>query len=345
MRHDAVRLHHGGTLMSWPKSFFSSRKPLTLGIDISAFSIKILQLSCVDEQYCVQAFGQQMLPQQLMAGNIVQDIPGLGRAVQELLIKLDLWSDSKHRLQAVIAVPDACTIHKTVQVSERLSEADLEELVTLELAKCIPDSLDEVYFDFKHLDNVTQSGIKNLLIIAARAQYVKDRVAALRDIGLPVTVVDIESLAIQRVLPFLLSHPKPLGMIAILHLGLKCIKVFFFKQAKVLLIHEEDLDLLTSAGCGSFSAYQDAILHCFKRASHFLHAEYSNGAVLDYIIAAGEGAQLSQVIDWLQQHSEKPVYCANPFENVLIDTDCDHSQLMFDAPLYVTAFGLAKRLC
>ncbi|NDH66368.1 MAG: hypothetical protein EBY22_00390 [Gammaproteobacteria bacterium] len=331
--------------MRWPQSLFSSRRPILFGLDISSVSVKLLELSRIDGQYCVQTFGQQKLPDHLIVGNVVQDIPGLAQIVQELLVNLDLWTRSKGVLQAVIAVPDACTIHKNIQVSERLTDSDLDELVSLELAKCIPDSLEDVYFDFKHLDSSSQPGIKNLLIIAARAQYVKDRLAALRQIGLPATVVDVESLAMQRVLPFLLPNPPHSGITAILELGPRFLKVFFFKQAILLWMHEEEFDVLHLPVPCQDTAYQEGILQRFKRACHFLYAEYPHIAALDHIIVGGEGAQRSHVLSWLQQQCDRPVYSANPFVHMRAAAGCDLQQLHYDAPLYLTACGLAKRVC
>lgn len=327
--------------MHWSQSLFSSRRPILFGLDINSASVKLLELSRIEDRYCVQTYGQHTLAENIIVGNVVQDIPGLAQAVQELLIKVDLWSRSKGILQAVIAVPDACTIHKVIQVSERLTDCDLEELVSLELAKCIPDSLEDVYFDFKHRRSTSQSGIKDLLIIAARAQYVKDRVAALRHIGLPTTIVDVESLAMQRVLPFLLPDPSLLGITAILDLSSRFLKVFFFQQATLLWMHEEECDVAIYQN----GVYQEWILQCFKRACHFLYAEYPNSAPLEQIIVGGEGAQQATVLSWLQQQCDRPVYSANPFVHMQFAAGCDQQQLYADASLYLTACGLAKRVC
>lgn len=327
--------------MRWSQSLFSSRKPIIFGLDITSVSVKLLELSHVDEQYCVQTYGQLPLAENIIVGNIVQDIPALAQTVQALLTQVDLWSRSKGGLQAVIAVPDACTIHKTMQVSERLTDGDLEAFVSLELAKCIPDAIEDVYFDFKHRPDSSQSGIKEVLIIAARAQYVKDRVAALRQIGLPTTIVDVTSLAIQRVLPLLLSEPNFPAMIAILEVNARCLKVFFFQKRSLLWVHEEECEGLYYQDL----VYLEAILKCFKRACHFLYAEYPRSAAIEQIIVGGEGAQHPTIVTWLQQRCERPVYCANPFVDMQFASGCDRQQLYVDAPLYLTACGLAKRGC
>lgn len=330
--------------MRWTRSLFSSRKTTLFGLDISSDAVRLVELTRIGDQFCVQTFGQAPLPEAIMLGNMVHDIPALGQVIRDLLVKVNLWSRHNEVLQAVIAVPDACTIHKNIQVGDRLNDCELEELVALELAKCIPDSLDDIYYDFKHLNSL-QPGTKDLLIIAAQAQYVKDRVAALRHIGLPATVVDVESFAMQRVLPFLRSPPKTSGITVILNLGLRFLKVFFFKQECLLFMHEEEFGLLNRQSEELKLAYQDGMMQRFKRACHFLCAEYAQTEPLTQIIIAGEGAQLASVLAWMQQHCEPQVLRANPFIPMLVAEDGDRQQLDEDAPLYLTACGLAKRGC
>lgn len=326
------------------RSLFSSRKTTLFGLDISSDAVRLLELSRIGDQFCVQTFGQAPLPEAIMMGNMVHDIPALAQVIRDLLVKVNLWSRRNEVLQAVIAVPDSCTIHKNIQVGDRLNDCELEELVSLELAKCIPDSLDDIYYDFKHLNSV-QPGIKDLLIIAAQAQYVKDRVAALRHIGLPATVVDVESLAMQRVLPFLSSSPKTPGITVIMNLGPRFLKVFFFQQECLLFMHEEEFGLLNKQSHELELAYHDGMMQRFKRACHFLYAEYAHSEPVTQIMIGGEGAQLPSVLAWMQQQCEQSVLRANPFISMSVSEDCDRQQLDEDAPLYLTACGLAKRVC
>jgi type IV pilus assembly protein PilM len=131
-------------IMRWTQSLFSSRKTRVLGLDISSSAVKLLELTRSGDCCCVQNFGKEILPEQVMSGHVVQDIPALAQAIQSLLFKLDISSRTDVALQAVIAVPDACTITRTIQVSERLADQDLEELALSELTQCMPDALEEL---------------------------------------------------------------------------------------------------------------------------------------------------------------------------------------------------------
>ncbi len=336
--------------MRWPRSLFSSRQTIVFGLDISSSAVKLIELRRIDDAYSVQAYGQYHLPTQVIVGNAVQDIPALAHAIQTLLSQLDLWLRPKLILQAVIAVPDACTFSKTIPISESMNDDALEELVSLELDKCLPGSLDNIYFDFKRSDASSQSGLRDVLIVAARMQYVQDRVAALRSLGLSTMVVDIESLAIQRMLPFMMSQPESSGITLVLDLSARCLKVFFFKQGNVIFMHEEEFGLEEQylgqqADEMSVMHYQDCVILKLKRAYHFFHATYSQSEPIVQMIVSGCGAKRQNLLDGLQQQMACPLSLANPFTQMQVAKDLDAQQLDCDAPLYLTACGLAKRAC
>lgn len=324
--------------MRWAPSFLSSRQTRVIGLDISSSAVKLVELSRIDTQYCVRMVGRLDVADHVMMGNAVNDIPALAEAIQTLLKQVDLNTGSDRGLQAVIAVPDACTIVRTVQVSERLSDRDLEDLAWLELSQCIPDALEELHYDFKRLGQTEQPGIYHMLIMGARAQYVQDRVAALRQIGLTVRVVDIESLAVQRMLPSLLADIQTTGMIVVLDLGARFLKIFFFQQERLVFMHAEEF---------GFSAmnYPEGIIMRYQRACHFLYTEYPQAGVLSHMIVAGGGIiGQSHLLPWLQAQCNLYVYRADPFAQMQIADSCDGIILQQDAPLYVTACGLAKRI-
>ncbi|MGV3739889.1 MAG: type IV pilus biogenesis protein PilM [Gammaproteobacteria bacterium] len=326
--------------MRWSRSFFSSQKTFLFGLDINSAALRLLALTRLDDQYCVQVYGQELLAEHVMLGHHVQDIPALAHSIQNLLIKVDLWARPDLELHAAIAVPDACTFHKTIQVSERLQNDDLEELVSIELTKCIPETLTDIYYDFKPVGNTAQPGMKELLIVAARAKYIKDRVNALRSIDLNTSIVEVESLAVQRAVPFLDSQ-KVQGISVIIDMEDKYLKVFFFKQETLLFVHEEEL----IQSVNQENSYLEEIMQRFKRACHFLSAKYAHSESLTQIVLAGSGAQNNKRLTYFQQFYDCPIYRANPFTQMKITDGYDKQQLTEEAPLYLTACGLAKRVC
>ena len=324
--------------MHWARYLLSSRHTRVVGLDISSSAVKLVELSRIHTQYCVQTMGRQDLADHVMVGNAVNDMPALADAIHTLLNQLDLMPHAEGRLRAVIAVPDACTITRTVQVSERLSERDLEELAWLELSQCIPDAIEELYYDFKRLGHTDQPGIYPMLIMAARAQYVQDRIAALRHIGLAVSVVDIESFALQRMLPGFLESIPSAEMIAILDLGARFLKIFFFQHGRLIFMHTEEFGL-------SALHYPAGVLLRYQRACHFLYTEHPQAGTLSHMILAGGGViRYTHLLSWLQEQCDVPVYRADPFAQMQITEHCDGAMLQQDAPLYVTACGLAKRV-
>ena len=327
--------------MRWTRSFFSSRKTLQLGVDITPSAVKILVLNSLEKQYCVQAYGQELLPDQVIKGHDILDVSALTNSIQTLLLKLELNPNQLWALQAAIAVPDACTLHRTIQVSDRIKNADLEELVSMELAKYIPETLADIYYDFKYIGNAVSAGMKEVWIVAARAKYIRDRVDALRNANILTTTVEVESLALQRIMPFLMQEIHGQLLIAILDLGLSELKVYFFKQTTLLFVHEEEINPISNAE----NTYLKEVLLKFKRAKNFLSTKFSQNETLSQIFLAGPGAQNPENVQGLQQFFACPILSANPFTHLQINHDLCERALHRDAPLYLTAFGLAKRGC
>ncbi|HVT62179.1 MAG TPA: pilus assembly protein PilM [Legionellaceae bacterium] len=334
--------------MRWP-SVIHSRKTIYLGLDITTTSIKLLALYYKNEQYWIQAFGHCALDAGVMQGHFVHDISGLAQAIQQLLIDLELWSKTQSDLEIVIALPDACTINKIITVSERLSDEDIEELVHLELDKWSPGAAYDLCFDFKRLQVSSNPGsnLKEILIVAARIQHVQDRVSALQAIGLRTKVVDIESFAIRRVFPFIAIETP--GVALLLDITMPFLKIYFFKNQHLIFLREEECDglfpTLMTTEDPSLALYLESMLLRIKRACHFFYAAHPQYEDITQIFLSGIGAQWGNLKAFLEQRLSKPIQIANPFLQMNALSESNLHDLHREAALYLTACGLAKRVC
>jgi len=330
--------------------FSVSRKPISLGVDLSSTAIKLVELLSFEQTYCVQKFGRLTLAPDVMLGTEVLSSQGLADGLRQLLVEQGYWPPARRMLDAIISVPDACTIRKNITVSERLDDRDLEELVHIELDKFMPKKegqQDDICFDFKRLvSTAAQGSLKELLIVATRTQHIQQRVAALRLLGMRVRVVDVESHAMQRALSWIIFEPSQIGITVLLDLGAHFLKILFYQHNVLLFMHEEPFACHPIDAFGVFQmTYGNALLLHNKRAYHFFYSAFPKKDPILRMVLAGGGAKQPNILDFLSHQLDISLEIANPFARMHIAAECPREQLNQDAPLYMTACGLAQRAC
>lgn len=169
-----------------------------LGIDINSTSVKIVEISCTQGQYCIEGYGHTALSQNPMDSSVVLT------QIKALLVSENLSSK-----KAVIAVPNVAIISKVIQMNACIQEQDIEEWVWMEAGKYIPYPLDEISLDFNLLGaSSNHSERLDILVVACRTENVEQRVELIRSAGLVVKIVDVESYAIERAMHFFNVNPN-----------------------------------------------------------------------------------------------------------------------------------------
>ena len=336
--------------MLWSRRLSVSGKPICLGVDLSSTAVKFVELLSFDQRYVVQKFGRLTLAADVMLGTEVLNSQGLADGLRALLLEQGYWPPARRMFDAVIAVPDACTIRKNITVSDRLDDSDLEELVHIELEKFMPNRegrREDICFDFKRLVSAASpSALKELLIVATRTQHIQQRVSALRLLGMRVRVVDVESHAMQRALTWIVSDPNQVGITVLLDLGAHFLKILFYQRNILLFMREERFACHPEEALGVFHiTYGNALLLHIKRAYHFFYSAFPQKDPILRLVLAGGGAKQPNILGFLSQHLEMSVAIANPFVRMDMATESQREQLNQDAPLYMTACGLAQRAC
>ncbi len=328
--------------MRWSR-LLSSRKTVFFGLDISFSTLKLLELYCADDHYWVNSYGHCVLGNDVMQGHFVRDIPALSQSIQQLLNDVGLYPRSDVILEAVIAVPDACTISKTISVSDRLNDQDLEELVRIELEKFVPGTTADLCYDFKRMGSSSPGALRNLLIVATRIQHVQDRIEALQLAGLRAKVVDIESFAIQRAFSFIVASPNENEVIIVLDVSVHALKVYFFKGATLVFLREEELSSV--AMDQSALLYGESLMLRLKRACHFFYAAHAQSGEITQILLCGDGADDGDLLRVISKNFNKSTSIVNPFRHIRGADGVDMTSLLTNASSYLTACGLAKRGC
>lgn len=332
-------------------------------MDISSSSVKVLELSRSEAGYKIGPYGCETLPIAALDGHFIKDIDLVSACIKRLISKLDLTSKD-----VVLAVPDSAVISKIVQLSDSLSETDLEEWVMIEADKYIPYPIDEVNLDFEVLGPAEKSpGMQDVLIVASRSENVYSRSQAVSRAGLVPKIVDVESYAVERAVRQMASQLllKKNYILAVIDIGMHYTHLFVLNEKQILFCREEQfgqMQLLEAIAehyqisldeaqkfwnNRQFPAHFDSeILNPFKellllqvkRTLQFFYSTTEH-AYVDHILLAGSLVASLKLKDLIQEQLTIKTSIANPFINL----SREETRISDIAPEFLISCGLALR--
>ncbi len=217
--------------------FLSGRKRSLIGLDITASSVKLIELSASGGSYRVEAFSAEATPPNAINDTTIVDADAVGEAIRRAVKR----SGSKTR-EVAIAVSGDAAISKVIEVPKHLSGADLEDQVELDADRHIPFSMEEVSFDF---EVVGRSGrdpdMQDVLLVAARTETVEQRQVAVEAAGLVPRVVDVETFAVENACR-MLAHQMPAAgsgkVVAIVDFGASTTTFSVLHDLKVIYMRD-----------------------------------------------------------------------------------------------------------
>jgi type IV pilus assembly protein PilM len=339
-----------------------------LGIDISSFSVKILELSGSKDNPCVEGYGYGFMPNNALDGNIIKDVDAVAECIKSVITKAKLVSK-----QSAIAVPDSAVISKVVQLNDGLTHQEMEELVIIEADKYIPYPIDEINLDFEIQGHSGKNtSLLDILIVASRAENVNSRVEAITRAGLDVKYVDVESYAVERAAQLLVKDLPASGqdkIIPIIDIGASYTHLFVLNNMKLTFSREEKFGgsqliesiaehynmtveqaLLAKNENKLPEDYEEKVLAPFneiillqiKRTLQFFYSTSQHNYV-DHIVLAGGVARQPGLAALIQEQLNVPTTIANPLGSISFGAHVDIDSLNRDAPSLLMAFGLALR--
>lgn len=340
------------------------RRPL-LGLDITASSVKLIELSAHRGGYGVEAFAAEAFPSQTIGDATIVDAETVGDTVRRAVRR----SGSRTR-DAAIALSGDSAITRVVEMPRHLRGAELEERVELEADRRIPFPMEEVSFDFDVVGPSSRHpDMHDVLIVAARTETVEQRQAALEAAGLLARVVDIEAFAVENGCR-LLGHQMPGAgagkVVAVVDAGATTTRFCVLDDLKVSYARDvafggnrlsEDLmrtygmgfeEARRSTECGSLpDDYRTRVLAPFietmaEHVGRLLEIYRSpEGASPEQILVCGGCANLPGIAAAITSHTGIAAAVGNPLGEMQLAPRAEGVQAA--APTLLTACGLALR--
>ncbi len=351
--------------------FLNKGPTAMLGLDISSTSVKLLELSRSGNEYRVESYGVEPLPENAVVEKNIAEVDGVGEAIGRLVERC------KTKVKfAAVAVAGSAVITKTIEMPANLTEDELEADIQDQADQYIPYPLDEVALDFEVQGPSPRSAEQvEVLLAACRKDNVEMREAALEIGGLKAKVVDIEAHCMQRAFGLMRDQFLEEGeeeedqVIAIIDIGATMTtlsvltgsgapytreQLFGGKQLteeiqRRFSLSVEEAGLAKKQG-GLPEDYESEVLLPFKEAvvqqvTRSLQFFYSSSAYddVDHIVLAGGTASIDGLADMVAAKLGTPCSIANPFKNMTMSSKVNEENLSNDAPAMMIACGLALR--
>lgn len=167
-----------------------------MGLDISDVSLKLVQFEKTRAGLRVQAYSDEVIPKEIIAGDMIKD----GKRLTQLIRKAAAHPKFGRVTASYVAasIPETKCFVRVIQMAA-MSEEEAAEAIPWEAEAYIPMPIGQVYLDWMILPApVTPDKKMTVLITAAPKDYVDDLTSILKEAGLRPAALEVESQATAR---------------------------------------------------------------------------------------------------------------------------------------------------
>ena len=353
-----------------PLDFLWAKTPPLIGVDISASSVKMVELSESSKKgiYTVERYVIELLPKDAITDGNINNLDVVSETMQRA------WKRMGTRIKNIsLALPAAAVITKKMLLSATLREEDLEYQVESEANQYIPFALEEVNLDFQVIGTAPDNPEElEVLLAASRKANVEDRVAAAQLAGLKTVVMDVEPYAAEvafEQIRMQLPDAATDKCVALIDIGASVMNMNVLRNGESVYSRDQQVggNQLTQQIQGVFGLsaeeaesakrngglpdnYESDVLSPFRenvvteiaRALQFFFTSTQYHEV-DYIVLSGGCAVLPGLDDAVATRTQVSTMVANPFALMTLSSRIKPRQLQADAPSLIIACGLAMR--
>jgi type IV pilus assembly protein PilM len=336
------------------------------GLDIGASSIKYVRLDRRSDGYALAAAGIRELPIESIVSDEIKDRDSVIFAVQGLLDECD-----PRTTEVVVSVAGHGVITDKFEI-DRKTGAEAEQAILFEAEQRSPFDVDDVSMDYHILRTDEERGKMEVLLVAARREYVLSYLDLVTDAGLRTPLVDTDAFAVLNA--YQLNYDiDPERVTVLINIGFDTTNVVFLKdgmfhstrdvssggraifeviQREFRLNQEMTMkvirgELETSVDQDMLRATilsaSDELLTGLELAFSYFRTLAKTDAV-DWIVLSGGGALIPYLPECVQSKLNVPIEIANPFRNIEYDPELfGDLQPEKIAPLLAVGVGLAAR--
>ncbi len=345
---------------------FSSGSKSTVGLDIGTGSVKLVKLDHTKTGYSVSAIGIRELPPEAIVADEIRDREAVIFNIQSLIDQTDpKIKDVVVSISGHGVITDRFTIDKK-------TGAEAEQAILFETEQRAPFDVDDVSLDYHVIRTDDDTNKMDVLLVAARKEYLQQYLELIEDCGLQPTIVDDDSLAIYNSY-FENYEIDPTRVTALVNIGNEVTNITYIvdgnfqatrdvsagtkgiynaiqkefrlnpeltsKAIKGEMKESIDEDMLKATILSS----SDELISGIELAFSYFKSQSKIDNV-DWIVLSGGGALVPFLPEFLQSKINIPLEIANPLRNIDYDPELfQYLQPEKIAPLLAVSVGLAMR--
>ena len=340
-----------------------------LGVDVTAASVKVVELIQSDESYRVEAYAGEPVPAGSIDDTSILNVEAVGRALRRAVKR----SGTRSRAAAVAIAGDA-VVTRTVRIPGRLNDDEVQGHVAFQAEQFLPFPIEEASLDYEVKGpSEVAAGMFDVLLVATRSVFVNQRQRVVRAAGLEARVVEPEPHAVERACR-LLTHQMIGGglrqLIALVDFG--AVTTTFSALSDGKLIYTRDFafggrqlteEIMETCGLGAEeaeqakysgglpSSYPTEVLDGFledmsqqvSRSLQFFLATDSAVGQPVQILACGGCAKLPGVADAVEARLGIPTQIGDPLGHMSVAAKATAQGVYGGDTGLITACGLALR--
>jgi len=344
-----------------------ARKKDIIGIDIGSSSIKIAQLHAHKGGYQLVNLGSLPIAAETIVDNSIMDSGAVVQALRNLV--------ESHKIKTknvATSVSGHSVIIRKIQLP-MMTEDEMEASIQWEAEQYIPFEISEVNLDFQILGpDARDPSQMNVILVAAKKDFVNDYIAVLQEAGFAPTVLDVDCFAVENAYEANYDNVEE-DIVALINMGASAMNVNILKEGVSVFTRDIQVggnmfneELQKRLGLSGEDAEQvklgasfddldpDAVAEVIDDARANLIQEIQRS--LDFYSATSADEKVQRVFitggvsrtQAMQQSLESqlgvPVEMLNPFRQLVInEKEFDMEYLEAVAPLFSVAIGLGMR--
>jgi type IV pilus assembly protein PilM len=345
--------------------FLFSKKREVIGIDIGSSSVKLVQIKDLKGSYQLLNVGIVPLPPEAIVDNTLMDTSAIVDALKSLVTSLGV------KIKDV-----ACSISGNSVIIRKITlpvmpVEELEDQIAWEAEQYIPFDINDVNLDFQILspDSVDPSKMV-ILLVASKRDIINDYVAVFNEAGMVLSVVDVDSFAVQNA--FEINHDSGTeDVTALINIGASVMNINVIKDGISLFTRDvqmggnlyteeiqkqlglsgleaESIKILASETnnielLAVITKVNESITQEIRRSLDFYNSTASDDRISKVFVSGGcsKGYNL---IEAISEKIDLPVERINPFAKLTFnEKDFDPEYLQEIGPLMAVTVGLAIR--